>query len=1310
MKNIRKNIIKKPVSETSSGSHSESDLLRIYAEQYHILTGTSMDGFWAADTDGKLIEVNNTFCRMVGYSEDELLDMTIGDLEMIETPDEVRAHILKIKKYGSDIFESRLKHKDGHVIDIEISVTYYRELDRMLAFLRDITQRRHFNGTLYKAKDTLRAVLDSLPVAIFDLTEDGIVQSIWNPAAEQMLGWTKEEAIGHFLPSVQTEAAKREFKKLREAIKSGQSVIGIDLSRHRKDGTPISYTLYASPLRDPNGIVNGNIAMLVNTTERKRYEEALASSESFLNSIINQSPIPMWISDEKGTLIKINKACLELLHLSEEDVLGKYNIFSDNIVKEQGYMPLVKKVYESGETAKFELKYKSAELKNIKLKHHVFVIIDVTIFPIRDAEGKITNAIIQHVDITRRKQFEEAILESEERYKQLLDSVSDYIYSVKIEDNRPVSTQHGPACMALTGYSPHEFAADPYLWYRMIYEADRDTVAEQTNGILAGKEVRAVEHRIIHKNGTIRWVRNTPVPHHDPDGKFIGYDGIISDITERKQAETALQSAKDYAENLIQTANTIVVGLDLKGFITVFNQAAREITGYTREELKKKNWFETIVPRDRYQEVWTEFERLSDGGPPMRFENPILTKTGEERYIVWRNNLVREQGKVTGIISFGMDITERRKAEEALRENEERLRNAAEAANFGTYSFDLRTGKLYLSQEHLAIYGFPPDTPVVELDEIGIPKIFNIIDKETLVEAVKKANTWTGKDFGIIEVEYRIKCPDGEIRWLRVKGRSSFDEAGQVKKEEGIVQDITARKMAEEALRVSEEKYRDIFERAVEGIFQSSTGGKFLDINPSFAAMLGYDSPKELIESINNIQKQLFVQEEAAAFFEETLKKAGTIFGFEHELYRKDGNKIWISVNARAVRDKDGKVLYFEGIADNITRRKQDEEDKEKLYAQLRQAQKMEALGTFVGGIAHDFNNILSIIVGYATLLQMELDKDNPLRSYADLILSSSEKATGLTQGLLAFGRKQAINLTQLELNDAIKGTKKLLKRLLTEDILLKEKLTKENTSILGDPTQIDQILFNLLTNARDAMPKGGTLLIETSVVELDKEFFNLVGYGKPGKYVLLSVSDTGVGIDKDSREHIFDPFFTTKEVGKGTGLGLSTVYGIVKQHNGYINVYSELNIGTAFHIYFPSAKRMGKEKKKASPKIRSGNEKIIVAEDNEGVRLLIKKILARYGYQIIEAVDGQDAIEKFRRNKKADLVIIDSVMPKKNGREVYNEIIKINPKVKVLFTSGYTRDVILDKGIEEKEFDFISKPVTPKKLLYKVGEMLDRK
>ncbi|MBP7526911.1 MAG: response regulator, partial [Syntrophorhabdaceae bacterium] len=299
--------------------------------------------------------------------------------------------------------------------------------------------------------------------------------------------------------------------------------------------------------------------------------------------------------------------------------------------------------------------------------------------------------------------------------------------------------------------------------------------------------------------------------------------------------------------------------------------------------------------------------------------------------------------------------------------------------------------------------------------------------------------------------------------------------------------------------------------------------------------------------------------------------------------------------------------------------------------------------------------------------------------------------------------------LRPLNLNEAVRGSQKLLRRLLTEDIDFRLILAGTDTTVLADATEIDQILFNLVSNARDAMAKGGTLTIETGIMEIDSHYVDAHGFGKPGQYALIAVSDTGAGMDERTRERIFDPFFTTKEIGKGTGLGLATVYGIVSQHNGYINVYSEPGRGTTFRMYFPLAEPAAKEEQAVVPEVRGGNETVLIAEDNEAVMTLIREVLRKHGYQTLEAGDGQAAVEMFTANSGIDLVILDSVMPRKNGREAYEEITKINPNTKVLFMSGHTRDTRLDKGIAEEEVDFLPKPLSPVKLLQTIREILDR-
>jgi PAS domain S-box-containing protein len=548
----------------------------------------------------------------------------------------------------------------------------------------------------------------------------------------------------------------------------------------------------------------------------------------------------------------------------------------------------------------------------------------------------------------------------------------------------------------------------------------------------------------------------------------------------------------------------------------------------------------------------------------------------------------------------------------------------------------------------------------------------------------------------------------GEGNLLARATPRSQDEIGELSRSFNFMTDLLTQELLNR--KQAEEQYRTIFENAVEGIFQSTIQGNFLKVNPALARMYGFDSPQELMTAITNIEEQMYVNPEDRTRLGKKMEEQGLVSNFEIQLFRRDKSTIWISMNARMVRDAAGKGLYYEGTVEDITERKKAEEEKIRLESQLRQGQKMEAIGTLAGGIAHDFNNLLTSIIGYGNLLQMDMDHDDPRKIYLDQILAASEKAAGLTQSLLAFSRKQVMELKPNLVNGILKGMEKLLRRLLTEDIEFSVVPADPDIVILADVTQIDQVLMNLAGNARDAMPKGGRLLIEARTVRLEKEFIQAQGYGEPGDYALISVSDTGTGMTEETLEKIFDPFFTTKEVGKGTGLGLSIVYGIIKQHNGTIQVNSAADRGTVFHIYLPTVKARVEAIAPDPWELKGGSETILVAEDNREVRKLTKEMLTRKGYQVIEAVDGEQAIQKFLDQQETiDLLLLDVVMPKKNGKEVYEEIIKVKPKIKVIFTSGYTGDVVIDKGIREEAMDFIQKPLSVKDLLFKIREVLDR-
>jgi signal transduction histidine kinase/CheY-like chemotaxis protein len=398
-------------------------------------------------------------------------------------------------------------------------------------------------------------------------------------------------------------------------------------------------------------------------------------------------------------------------------------------------------------------------------------------------------------------------------------------------------------------------------------------------------------------------------------------------------------------------------------------------------------------------------------------------------------------------------------------------------------------------------------------------------------------------------------------------------------------------------------------------------------------------------------------------------------------------------------------------LVQEMTERKLAEKEQAKLQSQLAQVQKMESIGLLAGGIAHDFNNILAAIVGYSNILQREIGDDNPLRLYVDPILTASERAAGLTQSLLAFSRKQVISPKIFDLNTHLRRVDKFLSRIIGEDIVMSFSLADQPLTIFADPTNIEQILLNLATNARDAMPHGGILAIETGRVE-DAAAKNIThSFGHTGPCAVLSVSDTGTGMDEETRGKIFEPFFSTKELGQGTGLGLAIVYGVVKQNKGHINVYSEIGRGTTFKIYFPLVEEESGVRELIKPSLATtgGKETILLAEDNDMVRELTRHLLTGYGYTVIEAADGEEALSKFRQHGDTiELILADVIMPKMSGRQFCEEALKAKPDIKIIFTSGYPADLVQKEGILEPGLHFIAKPSSPETLLRKVRELLD--
>ena len=506
-------------------------------------------------------------------------------------------------------------------------------------------------------------------------------------------------------------------------------------------------------------------------------------------------------------------------------------------------------------------------------------------------------------------------------------------------------------------------------------------------------------------------------------------------------------------------------------------------------------------------------------------------------------------------------------------------------------------------------------------------------------------------------------------------------------------------KRSEEALRRSESRYRSLVQSAVYGIYRSSLEGKFLDVNPAVVAMLGCISADEVLGLDPKVDVFVDAKEQARLMGE--FRRGARLDNVEVRWKRKDGKQITVRLSGRAVKGETGEVV--EVIAEHVTERRV-------LEHQFRQAQKMEAVGRLAGGVAHDFNNLLMVISGYTEVLMEHTAEDHALHPKIAAIQQASDRATTLTRQLLAFSRKQLLELKVVDVNAIVKDIERLLRPLIGENIELVSRLAGDLGRTRADAAQIEQVIMNLVVNSKDAMPNGGKIIIQTANESLDGDLPRECSYIQPGPYVMLSIEDNGHGMDKETQSRIFEPFFTTKEKGKGTGLGLSTVYGIIKQSGGYVLAQSEVGRGTTFRIYLPRVEEPAEISggTRASQSATGGSETVLLVEDEESVRQLVRETLEAKGYKVLEADHGAAALRiASDHHGPIDMLITDVVMPGMSGRELSEQLSASDPDIKILYLSGYTEDAVVHQGVLEPGTSFLQKPFTLQALARKVREVL---
>jgi PAS domain S-box-containing protein len=780
---------------------------------------------------------------------------------------------------------------------------------------------------------------------------------------------------------------------------------------------------------------------------------------------------------------------------------------------------------------------------------------------------------------------------------------------------------------------------------------------------------------------------------------------IRSQLASLKQAnlhlsrnQHELSDAKRRSQEIVNSIDGIVWEFDLTLFRFSFvSERCETITGFPSADWLSDPlfWSRRIHPGDPSWAGWLP-PGVSGIPEDASFEYRFRKKDGSFLWLRDIVSVVNEGGHATRLRGVMLDISQAKQAEAALLEYQKAIECSGDMVSVVDREYR------YLVANRACL-----DHLQLERNELIGRPLTEVLGRDRFLELKPFLDACL--DGQPVSFRLQLLSPEGESRENSIS-LSPVEDSGIVSRVACVARDTTesrraeqAQGAAEEALRLSEQRFRELLENIHLASMILDTEGKVTFCNDFLLQLTGWSREEAMGADWCDHFLPPEGRERMRALFAAGFAQGEIPAHHENPIVTRDGEQRIVSWDNTVLHNTDGTLAGIASIGMDLTQHRALEE-------QLRQSQKMEATGLLAGGIAHDFNNILTVIIGYCSIMQMRMEQEDANRASVDQVLAAAERAAGLTRSLLAFSRKQVMNPHQVDLNAIVRHVEHFLRRVIGEDITLSSELYGEELYVLADSSQIEQILMNLATNARDAMPNGGTLSISTQVVELDPV---MAGSGccTPGRYALLTVSDNGTGMDEKTRGKIFEPFFTTKEVGKGTGLGLAMAYGTVMQHSGQITVESEPGRGTTFKVYLPRvAYQTPVPRQEASPFVlHAGHELILVAEDEPAVRELVEGILVKFGYRVLLACDGEDAVAKFREHRdEIDLVLLDMIMPKLSGKAAYDEITRIKPGVRAIFTSGYTADVISSKGELGPGMELVMKPAHPLLLLRKVREKLD--
>jgi two-component system, cell cycle sensor histidine kinase and response regulator CckA len=893
----------------------------------------------------------------------------------------------------------------------------------------------------------------------------------------------------------------------------------------------------------------------------------------------------------------------------------------------------------------------------------------------------------QAKEIAARLKTEQELRAGQERFRELSELLPGFVYEV---DERGIVTFVNIQGHKMMGYEASDLR-EGLRAVDLIIPSDRVQAKMSIERLLRGETVGLSSYTALRKDGTTfpAVFRSSPIVR---DGVVVGIRGIMLDVSEQRRAEAAFQESERLLSDVFESIQDGISVLSTDLTVLRANSVMRNWYAQNRS-IEGQKCHRCYRGSDLPCSPCPTLRCLETG----RTERDVV-RNPEGSAVEWVELLAfplksRESGEVTGVVELTRDVTDQKRSERALRESEERYRTLFEYSRDAIDIVDSKGRFIDTNKAFSELFGYTMD----EMKSMsGVDLWADPSERAQWMRTLEREGS-------VRDYEWKARRKDGEIR--DCLATSTVRKLGEGRSEyQTICRDVTEHKRALDALQVSEKRYRDLYENSLDALYAHDLEGNYLSANSSVERVLGYPRerfltlnfrdivyPEDLARTAENFRKKI----------ENGIEKTGP---YEIRVRTEDGSIRWVEVTSRTLKEA-GVPVAVEGSARDITERK-------KLEERLRQTAKMEAIGLLAGGIAHDFNNLLTAMMGYAELLRQQLPEGAPHWNKVCQIQRAAERAADLTRQLLAFGRKQMLDTQPLILNDVIADFERMIRRVIGEDVGIITELAPHLGTVQADAGQIEQILMNLAVNARDAMPQGGTLTIETQNIALDEDYVQSHPDAACGDYVMIAMSDTGRGMDADTLARIFDPFFTTKEKGVGTGLGLSTVYGIVKQHQGHLAVYSEAGIGTTFKIYLPRVYGRPEPQSKAgsSSPGPDGDETILVVEDEEIVRVLACDALGMLGYRVLSAADPAEAMAvSDGHDGPIHLLLTDVVLPGMDGQSLFKKLVSSRPNLNVLYVSGYTENFIVHHGVLDRGVDFLQKPFTVEGLGHKIRTVLDR-